>query len=475
VGRADEDWERADRRRLRERLEDVREQYGYDECCRTALDDVVMAWALAMEDGSPSPVVEVNELLADLGHGDVAEAFVDVALGFRSRGDGRLDRFAAALGAREDRRSAPATYLRAVNADRDGDALAAEQLAGEAHRADPGFAPAAELLGLFALDRGDLARARRLLVAGGVDLSDLIDGVASAPSAVGRNEPCPCGSGRKFKACCQGRVDVAPHRRAALVYNRLGLFAAKEPFLSDTTDLVVVAIGHGSDIERVVDSGFVFDLVVFEGGAAQAYLDRRGVLLADEDRDLLEAAIGAPRRLWEVMASEAGTSVTLRDTGSHELVTVAERRGSHARRVGEYVVGRTVPVADETQLIGAVITIDMRDREAVMALIDGEAGAYEWADWYGRAMAPPEIVLGEIREAEATGFATVEELVEHETRAYEDRWLDMDIPALGGATPRQAADDPTLREDLNRLLDGVPEVDGPGGMDAARLRRLLGM
>ena len=28
-------------------------------------------------------------------------------------------------------------------------------------------------------------------------------GAASAP--VGRNEPCPCGSGRKFKACCMGR------------------------------------------------------------------------------------------------------------------------------------------------------------------------------------------------------------------------------------------------------------------------------
>ncbi|MBL8858590.1 MAG: SEC-C domain-containing protein [Planctomycetes bacterium] len=25
---------------------------------------------------------------------------------------------------------------------------------------------------------------------------------------VGRNEPCPCGSGKKYKACCEGRVDV---------------------------------------------------------------------------------------------------------------------------------------------------------------------------------------------------------------------------------------------------------------------------
>lgn len=26
----------------------------------------------------------------------------------------------------------------------------------------------------------------------------------------GRNDPCPCGSGRKYKQCCQGKGSVAP-------------------------------------------------------------------------------------------------------------------------------------------------------------------------------------------------------------------------------------------------------------------------
>lgn len=33
------------------------------------------------------------------------------------------------------------------------------------------------------------------------------------------------------------------------------------------------------------------------------------------------------------------------------------------------------------------------------------------------------------------------------------RWLADSIPALGGLTPRQAADDPTRRDDLRRLLE----------------------
>lgn len=58
-------------------------------------------------------------------------------------------------------------------------------------------------------------------------------------------------------------------------------------------------------------------------------------------------------------------------------------------------------------------------------------------------------------------------------REYETKWLDESIPALDGATPREAADDPTRREDLIRLLDSFPEAEG--AMSAARLRRALGL
>ena len=59
-------------------------------------------------------------------------------------------------------------------------------------------------------------------------------------------------------------------------------------------------------------------------------------------------------------------------------------------------------------------------------------------------------------------------------RTFEDQWLDESIPALDGLTPREAAADPTRRDDLVRLLDGF----GPareGGMDPDRLRDALGL
>jgi tetratricopeptide (TPR) repeat protein len=66
-------------------------------------------------------------------------------------------------------------------------------------------------------------------------------------------------------------------------------------------------------------------------------------------------------------------------------------------------------------------------------------------------------------------------LLEQVVRQYEKAWLDEQIPALDGATPRQAAADPTRRPDLIRLLDTFPVAEHAGAMDPDRLREALGL
>jgi hypothetical protein len=70
----------------------------------------------------------------------------------------------------------------------------------------------------------------------------------------------------------------------------------------------------------------------------------------------------------------------------------------------------------------------------------------------------------------------VAEMLDEFIREYEAKWLDEPIPALDGHTPRQAADDPTRRGDLIKLLDSFPaDDDTPGRMSAERLRSALGL
>ncbi len=59
----------------------------------------------------------------------------------------------------------------------------------------------------------------------------------------------------------------------------------------------------------------------------------------------------------------------------------------------------------------------------------------------------------------------------------EQRWIRESVPALGGATPLEAAADPTRREDLERLLASFPEPTGGPMLTfrPSRLRDLLGL
>jgi hypothetical protein len=58
---------------------------------------------------------------------------------------------------------------------------------------------------------------------------------------------------------------------------------------------------------------------------------------------------------------------------------------------------------------------------------------------------------------------------------YERMWLDEPIPALAGITPRQAATDPTRRDDLIKLLDSFPAAQTPATMSPDRPREALGL
>ena len=69
------------------------------------------------------------------------------------------------------------------------------------------------------------------------------------------------------------------------------------------------------------------------------------------------------------------------------------------------------------------------------------------------------------------------------TRQAHTKWLDEHVPALDGLTPRQAAADPTRREQLERLLAEFDNRETPGlpdgveafSYDIAALRHELGL
>jgi hypothetical protein len=174
---------------------------------------------------------------------------------------------------------------------------------------------------------------------------------------VGRNEPCPCGSGRKFKKCCgdallrPSRPYTAENRHSAFVRLDawIDAFAEEEAeaahelfwgrFIDDVDELPEHLAMLSQDAE---DLWFAFDCVSNSGGSIVDALLAEAELGLGE-RAFLTALRQSTMRLYEIVDAVPGVSLTLRDAIEGGQITVNERRGSREMRRHMFLAARVVP------------------------------------------------------------------------------------------------------------------------------------
>lgn len=224
---------------------------------------------------------------------------------------------------------------------------------------DPGLcAIAADV----AIDRGDIVAARRHQQRGWLPPGELLRQMdrrdrPERSFSAGRNEPCPCGSGQKYKRC---HGDVRPRtptdeERAQLLAVRLDQHAFRR--LRFTHRLAKRALLVEDD-QWWVDDGelaepFLRAVTWFAGGVLEDHLTTRGALLSDADRELEESWAGA--RLV-VGAIESGGHAILADGRTVPALSIG---GSLVLPLGP-MVGWEVPVGGQpTFLFGAPVGSDV--------------------------------------------------------------------------------------------------------------------
>ncbi|GEM_PF-829875 len=199
---------------------------------------------------------------------------------------------------------------------------------------------------------------------------------------VGRNAPCPCGSGRKYKKCCMNKtqppVDLF-QRRLSEAYDRLmeelirfaeetfgdvALVLAAGEFLvwpeadEDQNPLEMLE-GHMSlfmpwfmfnwffDPEIIPESldvmGIRIDIPPHQT-IAEIYARRHGKRLDSLQRRLLEALNERPFSFLEVISCNPGQGFRLRDVLTGEQSDVVEKEGSENAEPGDLLLGRVVQV-----------------------------------------------------------------------------------------------------------------------------------
>jgi hypothetical protein len=572
------------------------EAYGLDEMGTDAVGILSGAVDLVEREAVDELPSELADNLLDMLTLDpaVADALADSLLGILGTGGGALDRFARVLLPHaRGRRTAPVHLLAARAAEARGDALAGEMALRRAIQADPSCAAAHEDLAWFLEDRGDLAGALGHLRQAGIPDDDpqvakLTAGQAQRPRA-GRNDPCPCGSGAKFKRCCERTGGPLPDRVAAL-FDKARTYVDRPLHRAQLMRLVEARAGDAADeraLGRALGDGLLHDVALFEEGWLEDFLAERGPLLPADERELVETWLDLPRSLFEVVGVMPGEGLELLDVRNGDRVAVRERAASRQLTTGTALFARVVPDGRGHQLSGGVVPIPVQHRDALLGFLGEAPSAAAMCAWVAALEAPPTLrttegeptvlceatyrvadpeqaaqVLGErydadddgqgfvewaeeddrrwlrgtitldgdrlhvqtnaeprlerimaVIEAEVAGAELLDELrrpaaeliaargrdaddgdadptrplsldelpedvraaVESEIRRHEEAWVDESIPMFGGLTPRQALEDPTRRDQLLAFLDEVEVEAMPGGMDAARIRRLLGL
>lgn len=205
---------------------------------------------------------------------------------------------------------------------------------------------------------------------------------------VGRNEPCPCGSGRKHKKCCLtnasgGAPYTAADRHAALQkllhsIHPDDIDQARERFWGK--HLPQRARWTDAALLEMVEVAFQFWLLFDERSAgltlAEEILEGGRHLcgplglpeLRPAERRYLEMARRSSMRLYEVIGVAPGASLTLHDLLHGGEVRVRERAGSRCVHTWDLVAARVVQkgASGEPEIDGGIFPIQPRLRDPLM-------------------------------------------------------------------------------------------------------------
>ncbi|MEO7270563.1 MAG: SEC-C metal-binding domain-containing protein [Vicinamibacterales bacterium] len=206
---------------------------------------------------------------------------------------------------------------------------------------------------------------------------------------IGRNDPCPCGSGRKYKKCCLAsdeaawRVGERERQIRTTVVDRLLAFIDDPDFDEEHIEAGDDFWGgrldelHPSDVKSILgqsessiayNSWFLFDCVLDDGRtAADRFRDEQGRDLDPDELAFLDRMRGSFLSLYEVERVDPGVGLSLVDLWTGARVFVEERLATQGTVQWDLLGARVVPDANGRLLFeGGLYLLPVADKDAIL-------------------------------------------------------------------------------------------------------------
>ena len=206
---------------------------------------------------------------------------------------------------------------------------------------------------------------------------------------IGRNDPCSCGSGKKYKRCCLvrgGRGGAYTKEERVEAIQALGYYS-EEPenvALEDKAydefwgDFHYAELGENGPYvaqtsKDAFDAWFAWDRESLPGRCLVDRLleDASMASLSEGARAYLQAGRGTCLRIYEVTSVVPGASLTLRDMVASREVTVHEKAGSRTLKRWDVVAARVFPMgaSGQPEVDGGFLSFGRMRAETVRELI----------------------------------------------------------------------------------------------------------
>ncbi|MFI6399491.1 YecA family protein [Rhodococcus coprophilus] len=318
-------------------------------------------------------------LFAVLSDPEIAEIVLDELIG-EDFAPTSIEEAALWLLDHAPRRTVAAAYwFAARGAEADGRIEEAERLYERSADEGGAFDLALFDLARYASDRGDAVRGMSLLgrIPGGDEhpLYDVLQRFQPVERpGLGRNDRCWCGSGRKYKVCHLGKADHPIEERAEWLYLKATMHALDPAWADERVALAEARSGYGDDdaVADAVNDPLVDDVLLHEAGAFADFLERRGVLLPEDEAELARLWSGVARSVFEVRDVRAGEGLTLRDVRSDTVSDVGSPTITGDLPVGTLLCARVLPAGDLNLMPGGAEVVTAEQREVLLELLGGE-------------------------------------------------------------------------------------------------------
>jgi hypothetical protein len=187
----------------------------------------------------------------------------------------------------------------------------------------------------------------------------------------GRNAPCSCGSGRKYKLCCLERATEERQLARTIdgIWQRL-----QEWTIADHAEHVEAAIEDLCGDERplspervaLLGSYVHLDRELPGGGTpAQRFSELPG--LGDRERAAAGILAGACLGLWRARSVQAGASIELEEVLGRRSVTVRSEHVSRSTARWDVLLGRVISGARGHELWGPAAIFEAAEEEEIVA------------------------------------------------------------------------------------------------------------